>query len=202
MSVAEILATTHRRSAKLSKVTSSTVEPPGWDQNRYHICFESDLLPEIVDSIVRGVLTELDWTVSSVDSEDQITISSKRSASRAAQLRPFDETGKKLLGMWSLKDKYPPGIARGGCILTSFEYAIAVQVSPIYDHKVLQETPGGHTEPVKVLAGSRIELWCQEKLSPYRGSRFPSPEVFYVASELDEINPTQAIIEKIETFSE
>jgi hypothetical protein len=183
-----------------------------WDQNRYHICFETDLNPDAIVSIAEKVLGDADWTVSKTESNNVTTISSKRSASRAAQLRPFDENGKKLLGLWSLKDRYPVGIARGGCILTSFEYALALQVTPILEtdepqnpmddsqSSAVEGSDGTCLGREKSLVGSRVEIWCQEKLSPYRGAKFPDPEVFYIASELETINPTQQIIEAIETF--
>ncbi len=172
-----------------------TSEEIGWDRNTAFSAFTSiQANPSEVEIRSKETLISLGWTVTdSTTADGPATISGTRTLSRAAQLKPADESARRLLGYWSLKDTYPPGIARGGCIMVNFDYRLSVTIWPAGKFTDAELSTVATPDAV---GGCRIDISCNEVISPFRG-RFPDPRHFSIGSELDLIDPTPSLKESL-----
>jgi hypothetical protein len=139
--------------------------PDGWTTNRRTDSIPFRGQPDAALAAAASHLAEQGWVVS----DSQAGITARRELQRAAQLQPVGDEGRRLLGIWSLKDRYPPGIARGGCIMAKYSYRCDVTVGQ-----------------------GTLEVECEEVISAFRGS-LPDPKVFWIRSELDALDPAVGI---------
>ena len=164
----------------------------GWDRNESATTFVSlHADPAEARARARKALVDEGWALASpaAGADPETTQAATRTMSRAAQLKPADESARRLLGYWSLKDTYPPGIARGGCIMANYDYEITVTIRPAeaYADAELSAVvnPGA-------VGGCQIDVRCNEVITPFRG-KFPDPRRFSVASELARVDPVAAL---------